>query len=123
DRGLHLPGGLRQDDPLHLVRGHLVVGHDEVICAKGANPGYRDLSVDKAVVNPHVHDAHEGSNARAIQYLVPYWRGWSRPPRPPALCLPSCHRDFTAGSSSIFAGYRWPAEVILAAVRWYLLPA
>ena len=37
-------------------------------------------------------------------------------------CRP-CHRDFTAGSSSIFAGYRWPAEVILAAVRWYLLPA
>jgi transposase-like protein len=34
-------------------------------------------------------------------------------------CRP-CHRDFTAGSSSIFAGYRWPAEVILAAVRWYL---
>jgi transposase-like protein len=22
-------------------------------------------------------------------------------------CRP-CHRDFTAGSSSIFAGYRWP---------------
>jgi transposase-like protein len=34
-------------------------------------------------------------------------------------CRP-CHRDFTAGSSSIFAGYRWPAEVILAGVRWYL---
>ena len=34
-------------------------------------------------------------------------------------CRP-CDRDFTAGSSSIFAGYRWPAEVILAAVRWYL---
>ena len=34
-------------------------------------------------------------------------------------CRP-CRRDLTAGSSSIFAGYRWPAEVILAAVRWYL---
>jgi transposase-like protein len=34
-------------------------------------------------------------------------------------CRP-CYRDFTAGSSSVFAGYRWPAEVILAAVRWYL---
>ena len=32
----------------------------------------------------------------------------------------ACRRDFTAAASSIFAGYRWPAEVILAAVRWYL---
>jgi transposase-like protein len=27
--------------------------------------------------------------------------------------------DFTATSSSAFSGYRWPAEVILTAVRWY----
>jgi transposase-like protein len=32
----------------------------------------------------------------------------------------ACHRHFTASSSSIFAGYRWPGEVILAAIRWYL---
>ncbi len=32
----------------------------------------------------------------------------------------SCGRDFTAHSSSAFAGYRWPAEVILLAVRWSL---
>jgi transposase-like protein len=34
-------------------------------------------------------------------------------------CRP-CHRDFTGTSTSIFSGYRWPAEVILAAVRWYV---
>jgi transposase-like protein len=31
-----------------------------------------------------------------------------------------CHRDFTHASSSAFSGYRWPPEVILTAVRWYL---
>ena len=31
-----------------------------------------------------------------------------------------CGRDFTARSSSAFAGYRWPEEVILLAVRWSL---
>jgi len=30
-----------------------------------------------------------------------------------------CHRDFTADSTSAFSGYRWPADVILTAVRWY----
>ena len=33
-------------------------------------------------------------------------------------CRP-CRRDITSLSSSVFAGYRWPPEVILAAVRWY----
>jgi len=33
-------------------------------------------------------------------------------------CRP-CHRDFTAHSTSAFSGYRWPADVILTAVRWY----
>src|SRR5262245_32755080 len=33
-------------------------------------------------------------------------------------CRP-CHRDFTADSTSAFAGYRWPVDVILTAVRWY----
>jgi len=32
----------------------------------------------------------------------------------------SCRRDFTERSVSAFAGYRWPAEVILLAVRWSL---
>jgi len=31
-----------------------------------------------------------------------------------------CHRDFTHASSSAFSGYRWPPEVIVTAVRWYL---
>jgi transposase-like protein len=31
-----------------------------------------------------------------------------------------CGRDFTFRSASAFSGYRWPAEVILMAVRWYL---
>jgi transposase-like protein len=31
-----------------------------------------------------------------------------------------CRRDFTTASTSAFAGYRWPAEVIVMAVRWYL---
>src|SRR5215208_5057629 len=33
-------------------------------------------------------------------------------------CRP-CHRDFTTHSASAFSGYRWPADVILMAVRWY----
>jgi transposase-like protein len=34
-------------------------------------------------------------------------------------CRP-CGRDFTAHSASAFAGYRWPPEVSLLAVRWSL---
>ena len=34
-------------------------------------------------------------------------------------CRP-CGRDFTERSASAFSGYRWPAEVILLAVRWSL---
>src|SRR5918911_4675144 len=32
----------------------------------------------------------------------------------------SCRRSFTDSSVSAFSGYRWPADVILTAVRWYL---
>jgi transposase-like protein len=32
----------------------------------------------------------------------------------------ACGRDFTECSASAFAGYRWPAAVILLAVRWSL---
>src|SRR5688500_2149645 len=32
----------------------------------------------------------------------------------------TCRRDFTERSTSAFAGYRWPADVILLAVRWSL---
>src|ERR687885_136345 len=31
-----------------------------------------------------------------------------------------CQRTFTENTSSAFSGYRWPADVILTAVRWYL---
>src|SRR5262245_62064894 len=31
-----------------------------------------------------------------------------------------CQRDFTTTSMSAFAGYRWPPDVIVMAVRWYL---
>ena len=34
-------------------------------------------------------------------------------------CSP-CHRDFTHASSGAFSGYRWPPDVIVTAVRWYL---
>src|SRR5262245_39439595 len=32
----------------------------------------------------------------------------------------ACRRTWTTASVSAFAGYRWPKEVILMAVRWYL---
>jgi transposase-like protein len=32
----------------------------------------------------------------------------------------ACRRTFTDNSASAFSGYRWPADVILAAVRWSL---
>jgi transposase-like protein len=31
-----------------------------------------------------------------------------------------CRRTFTDNSVSAFSGYRWPRDVILTAVRWYL---
>ena len=31
-----------------------------------------------------------------------------------------CRRTFTESTASAFSGYRWPADVILTAVRWYL---
>src|SRR5919202_1407257 len=34
-------------------------------------------------------------------------------------CRP-CRRSFTENSGSAFSGYRWPRDVILTAVRWYL---
>src|SRR5918911_183613 len=34
-------------------------------------------------------------------------------------CHP-CRRTFTEYTASAFCGYRWPADVILTAVRWYL---
>jgi transposase-like protein len=31
-----------------------------------------------------------------------------------------CYRDFTHACGGAFSGYRWPPEVIVTAVRWYL---
>src|SRR5207302_10392346 len=31
-----------------------------------------------------------------------------------------CRRTFTDNTNSAFCGYRWPADVILTAVRWYM---
>src|SRR5262247_2685584 len=44
--------------------------------------------------------------------------GYDKQSRQRYSCRP-WHRDFTAASSSAFSGYRWPADVILTAVRWY----
>jgi len=40
--------------------------------------------------------------------------------RPARFTCPRCGRGFTVRSASAFSGYRWPADVILMAVRWYL---
>ena len=32
----------------------------------------------------------------------------------------ACRRTVTEHTASAFSGYRWPADVILTAVRWYL---
>ena len=32
----------------------------------------------------------------------------------------SCRRTFTETTTSAFSGYRWPSDIILTAVRWYL---
>ena len=45
--------------------------------------------------------------------------GLDRRGRQKYACRP-CGRTFTANSASAFSGYRWPADVILTAVRWYL---
>jgi putative transposase len=45
--------------------------------------------------------------------------GRDRRGRQKYVCRP-CRRTFTESTSSAFSGYRWPADVILTAVRWYL---
>ena len=45
--------------------------------------------------------------------------GFDRRGRQRFACHP-CHRDFTHAFSGAFSGYRWPPEVIVTAVRWYL---
>src|SRR5919202_6937725 len=51
----------------------------------------------------------------------PAWKRHGRDPRGrQKYACRSCQRTFTEHSASAFSGYRWPAEVILTAVRWYL---
>jgi transposase-like protein len=45
--------------------------------------------------------------------------GRDRRGRQKYVCRP-CRRTFTEHSASAFSGDRWPADVILTAVRWYL---
>ena len=45
--------------------------------------------------------------------------GFDRRSRQKYACS-ACQRTFTDDTASAFSGYRWPAEVILTAVRWYL---
>ena len=53
------------------------------------------------------------------QQLVVTRDGYDRHGRQRFTCA-DCGRDFTLRSASAFSGYRWPADVILMAVRWYL---
>ena len=46
-------------------------------------------------------------------------KGRDRRGRQKYVCRP-CRRTFTEHTASAFRGYRWPADVILTAVRWYL---
>jgi transposase-like protein len=45
--------------------------------------------------------------------------GRDRRSRQKYACRP-CRRTFTENTISAFSGYRWPVDVILTAVRWYL---
>src|SRR5262245_49333895 len=45
--------------------------------------------------------------------------GFDRRGRQKYACRP-CRRTFTNNTASAFNGYRWPKDVILTAVRWYL---
>lgn len=45
--------------------------------------------------------------------------GRDRRGRQKYVCRP-CRRSFTENTLSAFSGYRWPRDVIVLAVRWYL---
>jgi transposase-like protein len=55
----------------------------------------------------------------SCQQLASKRNGFDRRGRQKYACR-SCRRSFTDDSVSAFSGYRWPADVILTAVRWYL---
>ena len=58
----------------------------------------------------HLSDLHKPANTRD---------GFDRRGRQRFACHP-CPRDFAHASSGAFSGFRWPPEVIVTAVRWYL---
>jgi transposase-like protein len=55
----------------------------------------------------------------ACQQPATKHNGRDRRGRQKYVCRP-CQRTFTKHTASAFSGYRWPADVILTAVRWYL---
>src|SRR5918912_2312927 len=55
----------------------------------------------------------------ACQQPAPKCNGRDRRGRQKYACR-VCRRTFTEHTASAFSGYRWPADVILTAVRWYL---
>src|ERR671939_69089 len=55
----------------------------------------------------------------ACQQPAPKCNGRDRRGRQKYACRP-CRRTFTEHTASAFSGCRWPADVILTAVRWYL---
>src|SRR5918912_680943 len=55
----------------------------------------------------------------SCQQPAPKRNGRDRRGRQKYACRP-CRRSFTEDSVSAFTGYRWPKDVILTAVRWYL---
>src|SRR5215211_4885336 len=55
----------------------------------------------------------------SCRHSAPVRHGHDRTGRQRYLCG-GCRRTFTTDSTTAFTGYRWPAEVILMAVRWYL---
>ena len=59
---------------------------------------------------PHCPDCHQPATKR---------NGFDRRRRQKYACR-ACRRTVTENSTSAFSGYRWPAEVILTAVRWDL---
>jgi transposase-like protein len=55
----------------------------------------------------------------ACQQPASKGNGRDRRSRQKYVCRP-CRRTFTEKTVSVFSGYRWPVDVILTAVRWYL---
>jgi transposase-like protein len=63
----------------------------------------------------------EGADALcpACQQTASKRNGLDRYGRQKYACRP-CRRTFTENTLSAFSGYRWPRDVIIMAVRWYL---